>query len=83
YDSSKEFAQSIQNIIVNQLGTVDRGIKKDYLYVCRNVTTMPAILTEVLFVTNITEESKCKDNTFLDKIAETLKEGITNYLNEH
>jgi len=83
YDSSKEFARSIQSIIVNQLGTVDRGIKKDYLYVCRNVTTMPAILTEVLFVTNITEESKCKDNTFLDKIAETLKEGITNYLNEH
>jgi N-acetylmuramoyl-L-alanine amidase len=81
FDNSKTFAQSIQNAVVNNLGTIDRGIKKDYLYVCRNVTTMPAILTEILFVSNPAEEAKCKDDTFLDKVAVALKEGILNYFN--
>ena len=83
FDSSKEFAEAVQNTLVNQIGTVDRGIKKDYLYVCRNVTTMPSILTEIIFITNPTEESKCKDNTFIDKVAKALKEGITNYIYGH
>ena len=83
FDSSKEFARVIQNTLVNQIGTVDRSIKKDYLYVCRNVTTMPSILTEILFVTNPSEETRCKDNAFLDKIAKSLKEGINNYIYGH
>lgn len=80
YESSKAFAQAIQSSLLNKLGTDDRGVKKDYLYVCRNVTTMPAILTEVLFVSNPKEESDCKNSAFLDKVAESLETGIINYL---
>ncbi|MGC9124526.1 MAG: N-acetylmuramoyl-L-alanine amidase [Caldisericaceae bacterium] len=80
YDTSKKFAQSIQSSLVQALGTSDRGVKKDDLYVCKNVTTMPSILAEIVFVSNPTEESKCKNSNFLDTVAQALKQGIENYL---
>ena len=83
HSDSYDFAKAIQDALVSSLNTTDRGVKRDYLYVCRNVTTMPAILTEVVFVSNPKEESLCKDPNFLDKVAEALKKGIENYLNEH
>ena len=83
HSDSYDFAKAIQDALVSSLHTTNRGVKRDYLYVCRNVTTMPAILTEVVFVSNPKEESLCKDPNFLDKVAEALKKGIENYLNEH
>ena len=80
YDSSKKFAQAIQNALVSNLDTLDRGTKKEYLYVCREVTTMPAILTEVAFISNPDEESLLKNSAFLDKVAAALYEGIKGYL---
>jgi N-acetylmuramoyl-L-alanine amidase len=81
YDSSKRLADTIQNALVNELGTYNRGTKKDYLYVCREVTTMPAILTEIGFISNPKEEALLKDPNFLDKVAQALFKGIVRYLN--
>uniref|UniRef100_A0A7C4Y673 N-acetylmuramoyl-L-alanine amidase n=1 Tax=Caldisericum exile TaxID=693075 RepID=A0A7C4Y673_9BACT len=80
YDSSKRLAQTIQDALVSSLGTYDRGIKKDYLYVCREVTTMPAILTEIGFISNPKEEALFKDPNFLDKVAQALLKGIVRYI---
>lgn len=80
YDTSKALAQILHNTIVSELGTLDRGIKKDYLYVCRNVTTMPSVLLEILFISNSKEEALLKDPLFLDKIAQTLLKGVKIYL---
>jgi len=81
YDSSKALAQAIQNALVTNLNTIDRGIKKDYLYVVREVTTMPAILTEIGFISNPQEESLLKDENFQIRVANALLEGITRYFN--
>ncbi|BAL81343.1 N-acetylmuramoyl-L-alanine amidase [Caldisericum exile] len=81
YDSSKRLADTIQSSLVKTLGTYDRGIKKDYLYVLRGVTTMPAILTEIGFISNPKEEALLKDSNFLDKVAKALFDGIVRYLN--
>jgi N-acetylmuramoyl-L-alanine amidase len=81
YDTSKKYAQTIQNALVQTLGTSDRGIKKDDLYVCKNVTTMPSVLAEIVFVSNPNEEAKCKNSSFLDSVAQALKKGIEDYLN--
>ncbi|PMP84404.1 MAG: N-acetylmuramoyl-L-alanine amidase, partial [Caldisericum exile] len=67
--------------LVKALGTYDRGIKKDYLYVCREVTTMPSILTEIGFISNPKEEALFKDPNFLDRVAKALFDGIVRYLN--
>ncbi len=79
HSGSYNFAKAVQDSLLKNLNTSDRGVKKGYLYVCRNVTTMPSILTEILFVSNVYEESLCKNSSFLDKIAEALKEGIERY----
>lgn len=81
YDTSKRLADTIQNALVNELGTYNRGTKKDYLYVCREVTTMPAILTEIGFISNPKEEDLLKDPNFLEKVAQALFKGIVRYLN--
>ncbi len=80
YESSKKLAQSIQNSLVKSLNTIDRGIKKEGLYVCKNVSTMPSILTEIVFISNPEEEQKCTNDIFLDNVAEALKDGIKAYL---
>jgi len=41
---------------------------------------MPAILTEVAFISNPDEESLLKNSAFLDKVAAALSEGIKGYL---
>ncbi len=79
HSESYNFAKAVQDSLLKNLNTTSRGVKKGYLYVCRNVTTMPSILTEILFVSNVYEESLCKNSAFLDKIAEALKEGIERY----
>ena len=79
HSESYNFAKAIQDSLLKNLNTTSRGVKKGYLYVCRNVTTMPSILTEILFVSNVYEESLCKNSAFLDKVAEALKEGIDRY----
>lgn len=81
YDTSKVFAQTIQNALVSKLNTLDRGIKKSPLYVVKNVTTMPAILTEIGFISNPQEESLLKDSGFQNKVAEALLEGIERFFN--
>ncbi len=80
HSDSEKFAGAIQHSLVTELDTTNRGVKRDYLYVCRNVTTMPAILTEVVFVSNPHEESLCKQQSFLDKAAKALRDGIVTYL---
>ena len=80
HSDSKKLAEVIQHSLVSELGTTNRGVKRDYLYVCRNVTTMPAILTEVVFVSNPYEEALCKQKSFLEKVAKALRDGIVEYL---
>lgn len=80
FESSKKLAQSIQKSLIKNLNTIDRGVKKDNLYLVRNITTMPAILSEVLFISNPDEEKLCNDQAFIEKIANAFKEGIEDYL---
>jgi N-acetylmuramoyl-L-alanine amidase len=42
---------------------------------------MPAILTEIGFISNPKEEALLKDPNFLDKVAQALFKGIVRYLN--
>lgn len=80
YESSKRLAQNIQNSLVKSLNTIDRGVKKEGLYVCKNISTMPSILTEIVFISNTEEEQKCTNDNFLDNTASALKDGIEAYL---
>ena len=79
YDSAEGelLATCIQNKIVSNLGTVDRGIKPANFFVLR-YTKCPAVLVETAFIDNY------HDNTLLydyeDEFARAIACGITDYV---
>lgn len=71
--------QSNQNIIhaaiMNQIGGTDRGRKRANFAVLRT-SSMPAILTENLFIDRVEDAQKLRDTTFLNRIAQGHTNGI-------
>lgn len=75
-DSS--LAHFVQNNLVDQLKLPDRGFQSNDYYVLKN-TTMPAILTEVAFISNPKEERLLSNRNFDKKIAIGIRNGIKDY----
>ena len=80
---SRRFASSVQralygNLVSQNPDIRNRGVKRAS-YVVLTGTTMPAILAEVSFVSNSTDESKLRTSAYRQQIAEALYEGIAHY----
>jgi N-acetylmuramoyl-L-alanine amidase len=75
----KKLAQCIQSQIINDLGTVDRGLKTNNLYVTRN-TNCPAVLIETAFISNTEDECMLSDESKRDQFAAAIARGITDYV---
>ena len=71
--SSVSLAEKIQHNIVNDLGTCDRGIKEANFVVLR-CTNAPAILIEIAFISNASDNKKLK--TKQEEIAEAIFKAI-------
>lgn len=72
-------AQAVQNQIAGQYGfNGDRGIQPGNLYVLRN-TNMPAILVELGFISNPTEEGLLNTDSTRQDFARKIAQGIANY----
>ncbi|SDC96172.1 N-acetylmuramoyl-L-alanine amidase [Terribacillus halophilus] len=76
--SGQSLASSVQDSLVNQLGSRDRGIKSADFNVLRN-TSMPAVLAEIGFVTNAAEAKKLNSSAYQDKAATGLVQGVKEY----
>ena len=69
-------AGAIQKQLIDTLHTTDRGLKTDGLYVVRH-TNMPAVLTEVGFLSNDAEQDLVMNN--VDAASAAIARGITDY----
>ncbi|MBI3805019.1 MAG: N-acetylmuramoyl-L-alanine amidase [Nitrospirae bacterium] len=82
-NESLEFAHFTEGAFVEHLiakyPTSFLGVKRAPFYVLAN-THMPAILAEISFLTNPTEEKRLRSNSYRQKIAESLFKGIERYL---
>lgn len=78
---SPKLAKCIHEELIKGLGLRDRGIKGEDHCVTRE-TTMPAILVELGFLTNKTEEAFYLRQENINKAAECIKEGILKYFQE-
>jgi N-acetylmuramoyl-L-alanine amidase len=58
---------------------VNLGVKRAFFYVLIN-TEMPSILAEVGFISNPEEERLLKKESYRQKIAEALFEGVKKYV---
>ena len=82
-DESRRLAASVQRSLYATLAAKssdirDRGIK-DASFVVLTGTTMPAILTEISFVSSPADEQNLQSEAYRQQIAEALYKGITHY----
>ncbi|MGB9235929.1 MAG: N-acetylmuramoyl-L-alanine amidase [Terriglobales bacterium] len=82
-EESRRLAASVQRSLYATLAAKspdirDRGIK-DASFVVLTGTTMPAILTEISFVSSPADEHNLQSDGYRQQIAEALYKGITHY----
>jgi N-acetylmuramoyl-L-alanine amidase len=75
---SSNLAEMVQYKLRNITKGEIRGVKQAPFIVLTNAT-MPAVLIEVGFITNPDEEQKLSSNTFQDKIAKAIYDGIKDF----
>ena len=79
---SAKLADYIQYELNILMDTQNRGVKQAPFRVLMRAA-MPAILVEIAFVSNFSEEKKLKDDAFLGKVAAALYTGISKYIYYH
>lgn len=72
---SIQMAKIFQKAIISASGTYDRGHKDKNLFVLRN-TKMPAVLVEIAFLSNTSDASKLKSESFKKNVANGLYKAI-------
>ena len=80
---SREFASKVQSSLYGTLskqtrGLRNRGVRKAPMLVLMDAK-MPAVLAEVSFLSNTTDEKLLKTSAYRDKVAEALFKGISSY----
>jgi N-acetylmuramoyl-L-alanine amidase len=82
-EESLELAHATRSSFLAQLRpsypVVDLGVKTAPFYVLMN-TSMPSILAEVSFISNPAEEQRLKNKSYRQIMAESLLEGIKNFI---
>lgn len=81
-EESLLLAKSVQNSIVHNVHTTDKGVKQAPFYVLVGAR-MPAILIETGFVTNKPEADLLSSGGGQDSYAEGIYHGIMNYINNY
>lgn len=80
---SRKFAETVQHSLYGSLaeqnpGLRDRGVK-EASYVVLTGTTMPAVLTEVSFISSPADEHNLESAAYRQKIAQALYRGVARY----
>lgn len=76
---SSRLADYIQDELNVLLNTKNRGVKQAPFRVLMRAS-MPAVLVEVAFVSNRYEENRLRNDSFLDKVAESIYNGVSKYI---
>jgi N-acetylmuramoyl-L-alanine amidase len=71
-------ASKMQQSLVEQINLPDRGFRENNFYVLKHAT-MPAVLAEVAFISNPSEEAKLQQPDFIKKAAYGLFTGLTRF----
>jgi N-acetylmuramoyl-L-alanine amidase len=78
-DESLSFAQTMHPRILGATGFADKKIRKEKFRVV-SITNMPAILCEIGYLSNPTEEAEMFNEEFQNRVAASIVAGIKEYL---
>jgi N-acetylmuramoyl-L-alanine amidase len=76
---SKSLAETLHKHVLPVTGLKDRGVKVASLHVTRE-TSMPAVLLELGFLSNPTDEALMLTESYQDQCAQAIVDGILDYL---
>jgi len=83
-DESRELAAQVQAALVKRLSGTDKGLRdlgvKQAPFVVLIGASMPSVLVEVAFLTNRRESQLLATDTYRQRVAESLSDGVTRYL---
>ncbi|MFW2488066.1 N-acetylmuramoyl-L-alanine amidase family protein [Clostridium chromiireducens] len=77
----KEIAELIQNQIVKEVKSNDRGAQPGSFSVLRKVTA-PAVLIELGYISNKSEESLLNSISYQNKMSQAIANGVYSYFNQ-
>ncbi|WP_434751148.1 N-acetylmuramoyl-L-alanine amidase [Paenibacillus amylolyticus] len=80
-NSSKTLADIVHRHLIQALGFKDRGVKNGNLEVLRD-TTMPAVLLEIGFLSNLAEEQAMLSENVQNTAAQAIVDGIKEFLQQ-
>jgi N-acetylmuramoyl-L-alanine amidase len=78
-DRARTLGACLQQRLVGELGETDRGVKQKNLAVLRETYFVPAVLTEVGFLSHPATAKKFKSAEHRQRVAEALTAGIADY----
>lgn len=76
---SLKLAKVLHETITKKLPTLDRGIRTQPFYVIKH-TTMPSVLLEIGYISNLNEESLLATPAYQEKVANAIYDGIKQYM---
>ncbi|MBL7995419.1 N-acetylmuramoyl-L-alanine amidase [bacterium] len=79
---SEELADYIQKGLDKQLSLTNRGVSQAPFYVLMGAS-MPAVLVETAFISNVNEEKFLKSEDGQKKLAEGIYDGIKNFIQDY
>ncbi len=80
--TDKDLAQNVQNSVIKKTGGYSRGVKDSTTLAVLRHSIMPSVLIEVGFISNTDEREKMFDDTYRQKLAEGIAEGILKTLTQ-
>lgn len=74
--TSKQLAEILQGKVVSATGNTNRGVKLWTDVLILNRTTVPAVIVEVIFITNTGDALKISNPAYQDQVAQAIADGI-------
>lgn len=75
---SEKLAHSVHNTLISATGAYDRKVRRDTFAVLRE-TKIPAVLLEFGFMSNYSELTKLKSNSYQETLAKAVTSGVVSY----
>lgn len=74
--TSKQLAEILQASMISGTGNTNRGVKLRTDLLILNRTTVPAVIVEVVFITNTGDALKISNPAYQDQVAQAIADGI-------
>lgn len=79
YSECKRLAKAIQNSLITETGTKDRGVQENDSVAAINYSEIPVAILQLGYMTNAEEDKNLWDEEYQDKMVQAICNGIDTY----